>query len=363
MTAMTRPIGIGVIGTGYIAQRAHLPALQKMQAEGLVKIVAVCDIDEAALQTSSETFGVANAFTDYRHLLELGEIDAVDVCTPNYLHKQPVLDSLAAGKHVLCEKPLAINAAEGMEMVTAARTAGRQLGVGLNVRFGSGAQAAKRWVDDGRLGEVYYARAQALRRRGIPGWGLFTQKDKQGGGPLIDIGVHILDLTLWLMGHPEPVSVSGQTYAKFGPREGVLGLMGQWDPKTFTVEDFAAGFIRFANGATLTLESSFAANIAENQFHTTLLGTEGGVYLEPSNEDATRLFREESGALTDTTPVFLPKINTHEAELRAFVQALADGLPVPVSGAEGLMVTRLLDALYESAEIGREVRLTPDPTL
>jgi len=354
---MAEPIGMAIIGTGYIGLGAHLPAYQKMQDEGLVRIAAVCDINEAALKTASEKFGVAAAFTDYHDMLEADGIDAVDVCTPNYLHKQPVVDALAAGKHVICEKPLAINASEGAEMVDAARAAGRQLAVGLNVRFGAGAQAVKRFVDDGRLGEVYYARAHALRRRGIPGWGLFTQKDKQGGGPLIDIGVHILDLTLWLMGHPEPVSVTGQTYAKFGTREGVLGLMGQWDPKTFTVEDFAAGFIRFRNGASLSLESSFAANIAENQFHTTLMGTEGGALLCPSDDSRTRLFREESGTLTDTIPAFLPRVNTHEAELRAFVRALTDDAPVPVSGAQGLLVTRLLDALYESAETGHEVLL------
>ena len=356
-SGMAEPIGIAIIGTGYIGLGAHLPAYQKMQDEGLVRIAAVCDINETALKTAAERCGTARVFADYHEMLGADGIDAVDVCTPNYLHKQPVMDALAAGKHVICEKPLAVNAVEGAEMVAAARVAGKQLAVGLNVRFGAGASAVKRFVDDGRLGEIYYARAHALRRRGIPGWGLFTQKDKQGGGPLIDIGVHILDLTLWLMGHPEPVSVTGQTYAKFGTREGVLGLMGQWDPKTFTVEDFAAGFIRFRNGATLSLESSFVANIAENQFHTTLMGTEGGALLYPSDDSRTRFFREESGTLTDTVPAFLPRVNTHEAELRAFVKALADDTPVPVSGEQGLLVTRLLDALYESAETGHEVLL------
>lgn len=354
---MGKPVGIAVIGTGYIGQGAHLPAYQKMQDEGRVRLVAVCDINPEALKTASEKFEVAQVFTDYREMLKLDEIEAVDVCTPNYLHKQPVLDAFAAGKHVLCEKPIALNAQEGAEMVAAGRAAGRQFGIGLNVRFGAGPQAVKRFIDDGRLGEIYYARAHALRRRGIPSWGLFTQKDKQGGGPLIDVGVHVLDLTLWLMGYPEPVSVTGQTYAKFGMRDDVLGLLGQWDPKTFTVEDFAAGFIRFANGATISLESSFAANIAENEFQTLLLGTEGGAHLFPGDDSKTRVFREESGALTDTTPVFLPKVDTHEAELRAFVQALTDGAPVPVPGEQGLMVTRILDALYESAETGREVLL------
>jgi len=357
---MSKSVGIAVIGMGYIGQKTHLPAFLKMQEEGLVRIVAICDVNPDALKEAAEKFGITNTFTDHQKLLEMEEIDAVDVCTPNYLHKQPVIDAFAAGKHVICEKPLAINAVEGAEMIAAAHAAGRKFQIALNMRFGSGPQAVKRFIDDGKIGEIYYARAHALRRRGIPGWGTFTQKDKQGGGPLIDIGVHVLDLTLWLMGYPQPVSVTGQTYVKFGTREGVLGLLGQWDPKTYTVEDFAAGFIRFENGATLSLESSFAANLAENQFHTSLFGTEGGAYLDLANDAATRLYREESGTLTDTTPVFLPKIMTHDAELRAFVQAIADDTPVPVPAEQGLLVSRVLDALYLSAETGHEVRMTPE---
>ncbi len=352
---------MAVIGTGYIAQRTHLPAYKKMQENGLVRVVALCDPSPAALQAASEIVGGGvRTFTDYQQMLEMPGIDAVDVCTPNYLHKQPVLEAFAAGKHVICEKPLAINGAEGAAMVAAGQAAGKKFQVAFNLRFGSGPQAVKRFVEDGKLGEIYYARAHALRRRGIPGWGTFTQKDKQGGGPLIDIGAHILDLTLWLMGSPEPVSVTGQTYVKFGTRDGVLGLRGQWDPKTYSVEDFAAGFIRFANGATLSLESSFAANLAADQFHTHLFGTEGGAYLEPADDAATRLFREESGTLTDTTPTFLPQIPTVDAELRAFVQAIADDTPVAVPAEEALRVTRILDALYQSAETGREVLLTPE---
>ena len=354
---MTRPIGIAIIGVGGIARKSHLPAYKKLEADGRARIVAVCDANADTAKAAASEFSVPHVFTDYAPMLALDEVDAVDVCTPNYLHKQPVLDAFAAGKHVLCEKPLAINAVEGAEMVAAGHRAGKQLQVGLNVRFDAAPQAVKRFIDDGKIGEIYYARAHALRRRGAPGWGVFTQKDKQGGGPLIDIGVHMLDLTLWLMGHPEPVAVTGATYTKFGTREGVLGLLGQWDPKNFTVEDFAAGFIRFQNGATLTLESSFLANLERNEMNTHLFGTEGGVFLNPFDGNSTRLYREESGTLTDSTPVFLPTVNSHEAEIRAFVQALLDDTPVLVPGEQGLMVTRLLDALYESSETGREVRL------
>jgi predicted dehydrogenase len=307
--------------------------------------------DEAAQQAATE-FDVPNVYHDYRQLLERDDIHAVSVCTPNFLHKQPTIDALEAGKHVLVEKPLAMNGEEGRAMVEAARRTGKKIQVGFMQRFGAGPQALKRFIDAGEMGDVYYARAQALRRRGIPGWGVFTQKDKQGGGPLVDIGVHILDLTLWLMGHPRPVSASGQTYTKFGTRSGVLGLMGQWDPAKYTVEDFGIGFVRFENGATLTLEASFAANLETDVFNTELFGTEGGCSSSPL-----RMFFEHHNTLIDATPVFLPNVKMHEAEIRAFVEAVRNDSQVLVPGEQGLMVTQILDAIYRSSEEGREVRV------
>jgi len=350
-----KPVGIGIIGGGGIAQGAHLPAYKKLQEEGKVKIVAVADSNPETSRTAAEKFEIPHQFADYREMLKLDSIQAVDVCTPNFLHKQPTIDSLNAGKHVLVEKPIALNAIEGQAMVDAARKNGKKLQVALNARFSSGPQAVKRFIRDGKIGDIYYARAHALRRRGVPGWGVFTQKDKQGGGPLIDIGVHILDLTLWLMDYPEPASVSGTSYTKFGTREGVLGLMGQWDPKKYTVEDFAVGLVKFKNGATLVLESSFIANIERDEMRTQVMGTEGGALLDPFNDANTRIFREESGTLTDSQPVFLPKLGSHEIEIRSFVQAIIDDTPVEVPGEQGLMVTRILDGIYASSEQGKEI--------
>jgi predicted dehydrogenase len=352
---MSKPIGIGIIGCGGIAQGTHMPVYKALQDEDKVKIVAVSDVHEETAKEAAEKFNVPHRFTDYKQMLELDSIDAVDICTPNYLHKQPAIDAFRAGKHVIVEKPLALNATEGEEMVAAANKAGKKFQIALNNRFNSGPQAVKRFIDQGKLGEIYYARAHALRRRGIPGWGVFTQKDKQGGGPLIDIGVHILDLTLWLLGYPEPGAVSGVAYTKFGTREGVLGLMGQWDPKIYTVEDFAVGLVRFKNGASLVLESSFVANIERDEFTTSIMGTEGGAFVDPYNTDRTRIFREESQTLTDSSPVFLPRVNTYDAELRAFVKSIADDEPVQVPAEQGLMVTRILDAIYASSETGKEV--------
>jgi len=347
---LAKTLGIGIIGSGGIARGAHLPGYKACEKDG-VKIVACSDINLETANQAAEQFGIPHVFTDYKKLLEMEEVDAVSVCTPNYLHKQPTIDALEAGKHVLVEKPLAMNADEGKAMVAAAKRSGKKLQVGFMTRFQSNAQALKRFVEAGEMGDIYFARAQAMRRRGIPGWGVFTQKDKQGGGPLIDIGVHILDLTLWLMGHPKPLRCSGQTYAKFGPREGVLGLMGQWDPKIFTVEDFAVGLIRFDNGATLVLESSFVANQEQRDvFNTELFGTEGGCSYRP-----TKMFFERNKTLLDVTPAFLPEVKAHEAEIQAFVRAILDDAPVPVTGEEGLMTTQIIDAIYRSSEEGREV--------
>lgn len=346
---MAKKIRMGLIGVGSISQSTHIPALKTRED---VEIVAVCDIQKDVLNKVADDLDVKNRFEKYDDLLKMDEIDAVDICTPNYAHADPTVKALLAGKHVFVEKPIALNSTEGSAMVDAAKKSGKQLQVGYCWRWNPGARALKRFIDAGDMGEVYYGRVQAMRRRGIPGWGVFTQKDKQGGGPLIDIGCHLLDLTLWLMGHPKPVSVSGLTYAKFGHRGDLIGLMGQWDYKNFTVEDFAVGLIRFDNGASLTIESSFAANIEKDVVTTQLMGTEGGCQLDPL-----KMFREERKTLIDVTPVFLPKVNWHESELMDFVDAIQNGTPVPVTGDEGLMVSKIIDGLYLSAAEGREVSL------
>ena len=340
---------VAVIGTGSIAQSKHIPSyLKNPDAE----IIAICDINPETLEKVGNELGLDKQFRflDYNKLLEMDEIEAVDVCTPNYVHADPTIKALNAGKHVIVEKPIAMNAKEGEAMVEAARKSGKQLMVALCQRWRSDARALKRFIDGGDMGEIYYARVHALRRRGIPGWGVFTQKDKQGGGPLIDIGVHILDLTLWLMGHPKPIAASGLCYTKFGTRPGLVGLFGAWDHTNYTVEDFGIGLVRFENGASLTIEASFAANIEKDVFNTALLGAEGGCELSPL-----KMFREERQTLLDVTPVFLPQVNIHEAEIFEFIEAVRDDKPVPVPGEEALVVTKILDAIYKSSEEGREV--------
>lgn len=350
---MAKKVRIGVIGTGGIANGAHLPGYSQIPDE--CEIFALCDIDPEALEKTSKKYpDVKHLFADYHDLLAMPEIDAVSVCTPNAVHCAPTIAALKAGKNVLCEKPIAINSVEAEEMVSTARKQGKILQIGYNSRFQPSNQALKRFIDAGEIGEVYYARSQALRQRGIPGWGVFIDKSQQGGGPLIDIGVHMLDLTLWFMGHPKPTRASGVSYQKFGKRSDVVGFMGQWDHKKFTVEDFAAGLIRFDNGATIVIEASFVANLKNEVQQVTLLGTAGGAEAYPISVTQEK-YR--------TLYTFEPKIpgsnnvNTHYLEMKAFVECVRDRKEPLVTGEQGLMVARITDAIYRSAEENRETEI------
>ncbi len=350
---MAKKVRVGVIGTGGIANGAHLPGYSQIPDE--CEIFAMCDIDPKALESTSAKYpDVKHLVDDYHKLLEMPEIDAVSVCTPNYVHYQPTIDALNAGKHVLCEKPIAMNAVEGAEMVETARKNGKLLQIGYNSRFMGTNQALKRFIEAGELGDIYYGRAQALRVRGIPGWGVFIDKSKQGGGPLIDIGVHMMDLTLWLMGHPKPVAASGITYQKFGTRSDVVGFMGQWDYKNFTVEDMAAGFIRFDNGATVVLESSFVANLKEETHNVTLLGTAGGATTSPFT-----ITQERHKSVFSYEPKIANRdVNSYHAEIKSFVGCIRDGRELEgASGAQALYVAKIMDAIYKSSELGHEVAI------
>lgn len=348
---MKQPLGIGIIGAGGIARGAHIGAYQAYPE--LCKVQAVCDIIPERAKAFAAEYNIPHVYDNYHDLLKLKCIDAVSVCTPNIAHMKPTVDALAAGKHVLCEKPIARNAIEGAEMVAASRKHGRKLQIGLNMRFEPEQQMIKSAIDEGQLGNIYYARAQALRRRGVPTWGVFTDKAQQGGGPMIDIGVHIIDTTLWFMGHPKPVSVTGMTYREFGGRSGHVNEWGPWDPATFTVEDFACGLVRFENGAVMTIESSFCANIERDMAVSTVLGTEAGACNAPC-----KIFKEQNGALTETQPTWLLRgPSSHTREVKAFLEAIINDTEVYVTGEQGLMATQIIDAVYKSTETGHEVIL------
>jgi len=349
---MSKKLKIGIIGTGGISQ-IHMQGYASVP--DLCEVVAFCDIIPERSKAASEKFGPGKTYLDYRDLLKDKEIDAVSVTTPNNVHRQPTIDALNAGKHVLCEKPMGMNAAECKKMCAAAKKSGKILQIGLNTRWTGVCRFMKQFIDSGGMGDVYYARAQALRRRGVPGWGVFIDKVQQGGGPLIDIGVHILDVTLYLMGYPKPVSASGKTWDQLGKNPGLWNGMGEYDRSKFTVEDFAVGLIKFENDAVVTLESSFMGNMDGNPFQAQLYGTKAGALIKVYDDDPIEIYTEQNKQLFNMKPANVLHVeSSHEDEVRAFVDAIVHKKPSPVPGEQGLVLNAVFDALYKSSDTGKE---------
>lgn len=352
---MAKKLKIGIIGSGGIAQGCHMRGYASIPDE--CEMVAVCDVNETTAKAAADKFDVKKVYTDYNELLADPEIDAVSVATPNKFHVGPTVAALKAGKHVLCEKPLGMNADECRLMCRAAEDSGKILQVGLQSRFGGPGRFMKAFSDAGGLGDVYYARAQALRRRGVPGWGVFIEKDKQGGGPLIDIGVHILDFTLFFMGYPKPIAATGKTWDTLGKDPTLFNNWGDYDRNKFTVEDFAVGMIRFDNGAIVTLESSFMANQEENEnMSTQLFGTKAGAIVKPwGGNESVKIYTEQNRQLLNISPANVPNVESpHVAEVQAFIKAIQNGDPSPVPGLNGLILNAIFDAIYKSSVTGKE---------
>ena len=243
-------------------------------------------------------------------------------------------------------------------MCRAAKAAGKILQVGLQFRFSGTARFMRSYIDAGHMGHIYYARAQALRRRGVPGWGVFIDKEKQGGGPLIDIGVHVLDLTLFLMGYPKPVSATGKTWNDLGANPKLFNAFGDYDRSKFTVEDFAVGMIKFEDDSAIVLESSFMGNLEDGPIQTQLFGTKSGAIVKGSGDDPIKIFTEQDRQIFDMIPKNIPKVESpHVEEVRAFVRAIRERKPSPVPGEHGLALNAIFDALYKSGETGREEKV------
>ncbi len=346
---MSKTIRVGVIGTGGIATAQHIPGYQALEG---VEIAALCDVVPGRAAAVAEGVPGARPYVDYREMLAKESLDAVSVTTPNFAHRDATIAALQAGCHVLCEKPIAMNLAQGREMVAAARKAGKLLQVGLHMRFETESQTLRRHVMAGDLGEIYYGEATYMRRRGIPTWGVFTQSRFQGGGALIDIGVHALDRALWLMGNPKPTTVLGATYAHFGKRTDVAAPRGLWDVDKFDVDDMGVALIRFANGASLILRACWAAHIEGNDVGTRILGTHGGASLSPL-----RIYRDLHGDMVDIAPSGLVEVRGHHVEIAHFIACVRGEAQCIVEPEQVLDVQAILDAIYESARTGGEVRL------
>ncbi len=344
-------IRVGVIGLGI--GRHHIRGYQTHPA---AEVVAIADLDEARLDEIGAQYDVDKRYTSGEQMLEQGGLDVVSVATPNKFHKSLTVAALEAGCHVLCEKPMAMSANEAREMLAAAEKADKRLMIDFSYRFSEQSQALKAQVDAGVLGEVYFARTLWHRRRGLPrfgGW--FGQKALSGGGPLIDLGVHRLDLALWLMGYPQPVWVMGRTY---NPIASALAAEQGVD---YDVEDLAVAMITFENGATLELEASWAANVQEREWmETRLFGTTGGLVQRNLNETyefEAEIYIERDGVEFD---VKLHPNRRRDPSLNAmyhFVDSIVHDRPHTATGEEGLLVMEILDAIYQSAEEGRPVRI------
>jgi predicted dehydrogenase len=342
-------IRIGIIGAG-IGQ-AHVKGYKQVPS---AEVVAVCDLntDRARNVAHEAELHDAQIFADYHEMLDKVELDAVSVCVPNALHRPVAVDCLSAGKHVICEKPLAVNASEGQEIADAAASNNRKCMVAQVLRFRSDSQFLKQCVLDGDLGTIYYAHTGWLRKRGIPGYGgWFTTLSLSGGGPLIDIGVHLLDIAWWLCGCPKPVTVSGMTHAAFGPRrQGISNWNRANLEGTFDVEDLAVGIIRFDNGLTINLEVSWALHHRMDRQWCQIFGNEGGC--DWGNHPA--LYRDIHGASTTITPE-IPKNDMWQGEMQHFVDSILNDTTPDPDVMQGVQMMKMLEGIYKSAETRREV--------
>lgn len=362
---------IAVIGCGMIAKSAHIPA---WQAQKGVEIVGVMDtVPENAAATAGK-YNISRVHDDVDKMLKELSPDVVSVCTPAGCHQEHAVAALRAGAHVLCEKPLAITSKEASEIFRAAEETGRHLLVGQSMRFYNQVAAAKAFAADGQLGDFYFADVARLRRRGIPTHGSFHIKELSGGGVLYDLGVHMLDMVLWIMGNPKVVAVSGATYSKIGTRnENLITSSAEsgafaggvssasYDAGRFNVEDFAAAFLRLENGGTIHLKVCWAANVPDSAGGVMIMGTEGGLSFDPRALDL-RVIKNMGRYQVDVTPKIMPPepnhpFYAHWNEVAHFIRVIRGQEEVCVKKEEALNVMRSLEAIYRSAEEGREVRL------
>jgi predicted dehydrogenase len=375
-----KKIRVGIVGCGFIANNKHLTAMAQLDG---FEVVAFCDIIIEKAHESARKFGTPDALVtvDYREVLTRSDIDVVQVCTPNSSHAEISIAALQSGKHVMCEKPMAKTAAEAKAMLDAAKASGKLLTIGYQNRFREDSLFMKKLCEAGDLGDIYFAKAFATRRRGVPVWGVFMDKEKQGGGPLIDLATHALDLTLWMMDNYEAETALGSTFDKIARIGSSANIMGPWDPAKFEVEDSAFGLINMKNGATIMLESSWALNmIVSNEGMTMLCGTKAGADMFPPSGPVVRtsdwqaapdyhvrVNGEASGKLFVQNytmgGTFLAGGQKPEQfagmmkEMQTWLAAVRGEGELVVKPEQAYTVTCILEALYQSAASGGAVQL------
>jgi predicted dehydrogenase len=343
-----RKLRVAMVGCGGIAQ-VHLGALAEFPD---VEVVAGVDVDPVRLDVMKDKWKVSSTFADWKAMLAEVRPDAVNVCTPNGVHVQPAVDAAEAGCHVIVEKPMAMNPAECRRMIDAAKRNDVKLTVGFQYRYHPYTEYLVRAREAGTFGNVMFMKCRALRRRGIPNWGVFGRKELQGGGPMIDIGVHVIEMAHYFMGAPEPIAASGNTWTYLGDRPSdVASMWPNWDHKTYTVEDLAVGQVRFGNGAILQIEASFAAHVEKDVWSFSFMGDKGGGQWDPP-----MIFTDRAGTMVNEQPGWVsPKTDfpaLFQFKLRNWVDSILKGTPSRAPGEAGLAVQKILDGVYRSAAAG-----------
>ena len=352
---------LGIIGSGTIGE-VHATAA----VEAGTTVARVADLDLTKAQTLADKHAGCQATDQPREIFADPSIEAVVVCVPNRWHKELAVEALRAGKDVLLEKPMGLNAGECAEINAAVAETKQLLQVGMVYRFSSAAQAAKQIVECGDLGNIYHAKAHLYRRRGVPGLGgWFTTKELSGGGPLIDLGVHIIDITSWLMDFPACTRVSGKVYSHFGKKMKDYTYESMWagPPRlegVCDVEDSAHAMIHFANGASLDLQVSWAINLPTPNMATaetiSLLGDRGGLSFKLAGEQVD-VATEQYGRNVDTR-ILLTKTDQFTEQARAFAHCVKTRETPTATGEQGQFVQTIIDAVYESSRSEQEIQLS-----
>jgi predicted dehydrogenase len=341
---------MGIIGVGGIAQGRHIPVFVELKDK--VTITAVSDLNQERAQEVAEKYEITHVFSDYKDMFK--EVDAVTICTPNKFHTEIAVAALEAGVHVLCEKPMAITTEECEAMIAASKKANKVLSIAYHYRHMKQSRAAKQAILDGEVGDPLVTRVQALRRRKVPGWGVFTNKELQGGGSLIDYGCHLLDLSLWLLGDPEPVEVVGKAYNRLSKTPNQVNEWGSFDHESFNVDDHVTSYITFDNGVSLLFECSWSANIKEDKEHLSISGVNGGINVFPFE-----LYQAKNGMLLNTdAPSIVGEDNPGIPQAENFIDTCLGNDELVVKPEEALKVTKIIEAIYKSSESGKKVQLT-----
>lgn len=349
---MTLPLRVAVLGAGAIARSQHLPAWSKLPE---FQIAGLADVSPVSLAAAPAEFQIERRVTDYRELLDDSSIDVVDICVPSALHAEVAIAALQAGKHVLCEKPMATSRADAAAILAAWRASGKKLMVAQHMRFEPSVLQLRKYLEHNPPGDVYYTRAQWLRRRRLPARPGFTEKRLSGGGALYDLGVHLLDLSWWLVGCPTPTSVSGVTFNRLARRSDIGSEWGTWEPTTIDVEDFASGLVRFAGGSAISLEVSWLGFQPEGEFwRLQMYGTRSGVTWPEGV-----IVGEDNLIPWDLRLADAAGEKAHHHVIRQFARAVVEDKPVPVPPEQSANIIAMLDGLYASSASGREATIEP----